>query len=310
MSLVSVLIWIREHKSSTAALVFAVAACIGLVRLSHRVHHLHLKPSAAASESATTGGATASSVAAGVTPSGQAGTERSTRTARMRGEFESAASILDFIQQAMSRPQEGGKFYALLAWKRCNEMARHGGGSPVHVGEDAVYEAAAALVDDIARRCVGVLETYPSAQSLYDVAIEQRGGKDLLVPANGRGIVSPTGRDTAGADIDAALRSGDRRAAAEALRSNAGFVDAGRSSGDDGDDRQLRELGAEIVGCELAGDCRGGLQSALHCLGTGDCTHEDYRDVVRAQVPEASQGALDAVVDGMRQRMGLAPGRP
>lgn len=309
MSITEFLHWLRNHKSSAAGIVIVVAGCVALVHLSRRVHHL--PPRASLAASAVAAGDVASPTAGRGDPTASAprGTEQSGRSVKMRAEFENASSVGDFIQQAMSRPQEGGKFYALLAWKRCNDVARHRGGAPVHVGEDAVYEAAATLVDDIARRCAGVLETYPSVQSLYDVAMEQRGGKDLLVPVNGRGIVSPAGRATSSADIDAALRSGDRRAAAEALQSNAEFVDAGIPSADDGTDRQLHELGAEIVGCELVGDCRGGVQSALHCVGTGDCTHDDYRDIVRGQVPEASQSALDAVVDGMRQRMRLASGR-
>jgi hypothetical protein len=289
-------------------ILIVVAGCVALVHLSRRVHHL--QPRAGMAASAAADAATARNASADLTPSDARGDEHSGRSARMRGEFESATSYVDFIQQAMSRPQEGGKFYAMLAWKRCNDVARQRGGSPVHVGEDAVYEAAASLVEDMARRCAGVLETYPSVQSLYDVAVDQRGGKDMLVPVDGRGIVSPTSRATASADIDAALRSGDRRAAAEALQSNADFVDTGSSSGDDGNDRQLHALGAEIVGCELVGDCRGGVQSALHCVGTGDCTHDDWRDIIRGQVPEASQNALDAVVNGMRQRMGQSPLRP
>ncbi len=130
------------------------------------------------------------------------------------------------------------------------------------------------------------------------------------MPENGRGIVTPAGRNTANADIDAALRTGDRWAAAEALQDNADFIDAGNSAGDDGVDRQLHEWGAEIVACELVGNCRGGLQASLHCVGTGDCVHDDYRDVVRGQVPETHRAVFDTMVEAMRQRMGMAPGQP
>lgn len=308
MSFSDFLAWVRDHKSSVAGGLIVAAGCYALVHLSHRVHRLAPRASAAASATAAGDAPSANAVGVAPTPPVARGNEPGGRSARMRGEFEAAPSYLEFIQQAMSRPQEGGKFYAMLAWKRCNDVARHRGGSPVHVGEDAVYEAAAALVDDLGRRCAGVLEAYPGAQALYDVATGQRGGKDLLLPADGRGMVSPTSRATAGADIDAALRSGDRRAAAEALQANADFIDAGSATGDAATDRQLHALAAEVVACELAGDCRGGPQAALNCVGTGDCTHDDWRDVVRSQVPEAQQGAFDGVVSGMRQRMGLPPG--
>ena len=305
------LYWIRNHRSSAAGLVLVVAGCLALLALARRVHHLQprVRPAAvvsvAASDAASSGGG-----AGGLMPSGVQATERNARSARMRSEFENATDDLAFIQQAVGRPQEGGKFYALLAWKRCNDLDQHKERAPVIVGNEAFHDGAAALIDDIGKRCAGVLEKYPGIQSLYDLAMEQRGGKDFLMPVDGRGIVTPPGRDTANADIDAALKTADRWAAAEALENNADFVDVGNSAGDDGVDRQLREWSAEIVACELVGNCRGGVQAALHCVGTGDCVHDDYRDVVRSQVPEAQQGVLDTVVDGMRQRMGLVAVQP
>jgi len=301
--------WVRHHKSSAAGLVLVVAGCLALVLLARRVHHLppRARPAAAAAAAAS-GAASAGGGAGALSPSGTQGTEQSARTARMRGEFENATDYLAFIEQAIGRPQEGGKFYALLAWKRCNDLGRHKGSAPVVVGNEAFHDGAAALVEDIEKRCTGVLEKYPGIQALYDLAMQQRGGKDVLVPENGRGIVTPAGRGTASADIDAALRTGDRWAAAEALENNADFLDVGNSAGDDGVDRQLHEWGAEIVACELVGNCRGGVQASLHCVGTGDCAHDDYRDVIRAQVPDTHRAVFDTMVEGMRQRMGLAPG--
>ena len=302
------LLWIREHKLSTAGLVLVVAGCVALVSLSKRVHHL--KPRAAASASAATAASDVAAVGDGasLTPSQQAGTEQTARSARMRSEFEGASNYLEFIGRAMSRPQEGGKFYALLAWKRCNDLNQHAGLSPTHTGDDGFHDAAVALVEDIEKRCTGVLGTYPDIQSLYKVAIEQRGGRDFLLPPDGRGIVSPAARETANADIDAALKSGDRWAAAEALQNNADFLDVGNSAGDDGTDRQLHELGAELVACELVGNCRGGLEVALHCAGTGDCAHDDWRDVVLAKVPDTHRTIFDTMLAGLHERMGLVPG--
>jgi hypothetical protein len=47
---------------------------------------------------------------------------------------------------------------------------------------------------------------------------------------------------------------------------------------------------------------------ALHCVGTGDCAHDDYRDVVLAKVPDTHRMVFDTMLAGMRARMGLAPG--
>jgi hypothetical protein len=311
MSVGDILAWIRRHRASVAGLVLVVAGCIALVGLARRVHHLHPKTVSVAGASASdVAAATASGGGSGFTPSGQQGTEQTARSAKMRSEFENATDYLAFIAQAMSRPQEGGKFYSLLAWKRCNDLTRHKGAVPMVSGNEGFHDGAPALIEDIEKRCTGVLETYPGIQALYAVAMEQRGGKDFLLPVNGRGIVAPTGRATASADIDAALKTGDRWAAAEALENNADFVDVGNSAGDDGTDRQLHEWGAEVVACELVGSCRGGVQASLHCVGTGDCAHDDYRDVIRDRVPDARKGMFDTMVDGMRQRMGLTSGKP
>ena len=256
------------------------------------------------------GASAASSGTGSLTPSSQAGTEQNSRSARMRSEFEGAPHYLEFIAQAMSRPAEGGKFYALLAWKRCNDLKGHPGVAPEHVGNDAFHDGALALIDDIDKRCTGVLETYADVQALYRVVAEQRGGRDFLMPVDGRGIVAPTGRDTANLDIDATLKTADRWAQAEALENNADFLDLGNSAGDDGVDRQLHEWSAEIVACELVGNCRGGIQVSLHCVVTGDCAHDDWRDVVRAEVPDTHRMVFDTMVEAMRQRMGLTPGKP
>ena len=312
MNTFDVLLWIRSHKSSVAGIVLVVFGCLALVGLARKAHNLKARPrpqgsvvTLAAKDGAASGGAGA------LTPSAQQGTEQSPRTAKMRSEFENATNYLDFINQAMSRPQEGGKFYALLAWKRCNDLTQHAGAVPAHEGGNAAFaEGAAALVEDIEKRCTGVLEAYPTAQALYDVVMNQRGGTDFLMPEKGRGIVAPTSRQTAGVDIDAALKTADRWAVAEALQNNAAFVDVGNSAGDDGVDRQLHEWSAQVVACELVGNCRGGVEVSLHCVGTGDCAHDDFRDVIRAEVPDTHRLVFDTMVAGMRQRVGLTAPAP
>lgn len=290
------LVWIRDHKLSTAGLVLVILGCVALVNLSRRVHHLKPRTAAAAPAAPSASGP----------PAAPAADEPLARTARMRGEFEQAGNAADFIRQALRRPQDGGQFYALLAWKRCNELARQRDIAPTHTGSDAFHEAAVALVADLDKRCAGVLEAYADAAALYKAASAQPGDRDVLLPPDGRGVVTPAARATAGADVDAALRTGDRRAAAEVLRGNAGSLDAGNSTGDEAADRQLREWAGEIVACELAGTCRRGDEASLHCANTGDCTHEDWREVVLAQVPESQRIIFDTVLAALHERVGLA----
>jgi len=310
MSTFDVLIWIRSHKSSVAGILVVVLGCLALVGLARKAHHLKPRTAVVAGASASAAGGAAASGAERLAPSTRQGTEQNTRTAKMRTEFENATDYRAFIEQAMGRPAEGGKFYAMLAWKRCNDLMKYKGAAATHTGNQAFAEGAAALIEDIEKRCTGVLESWPTAQALYDVVMTQRGGKDFLLPADGRGIVAPTSRSTAAGDIDDALKTGDRWAAAEALQNNAGFLDVGNSAGDDGVDRQLHDWAGQVVACELVGNCRGGVEVSLHCVATGDCAHDDWRDVVRAEVPATHRMIFDTMVSGMRERMGLAPGGP
>jgi hypothetical protein len=291
------LLWIRDHKLSSAGLVLVILGCVALVNLSQRVHRL--KPRAAASASGV----------ASPAPSAQAATEPVVRSARMRDEFEGAANYLDFIPRASSRPEEGGAFYALLAWKRCDQLRQHPDIAAAHTGSDAFHDAAVALVVDLDKRCAGVLQAYADAPALYKRALEQGGARDPLLPPEGRGIVAPASPATADADIDAALKTGDSWAIAMALRDNAGLLDVGNPSGDRAVDRQLREWAGQVVACEVEGSCRGGIEASLHCAASGDCTHEDYRDIVLAQVPETQRIIFDTILAGLHERMRPVLGR-
>jgi len=291
------LAWIRDHKLSTAGLVLVILGCVALSSLSRRVHHLKPRMAVAAPAAPSASGPVEA----------QAAAEPRARPARMRSEFEEARSYADFIRQALARPQDGGQFYALLAWKRCNELARQRAMASAHTGSDAFHDAAIALVADLDKRCAGVLEAYADAPALVKPALAQPGGRDVLLPPDGRGLVAPATRATAEADLDAALKSGDRLAAAEVLRADAGWLDAGNSTGDPATDRQLREWAGEIVACEMAGTCRGGVEARLHCASSGDCAHEDWRDVILAQVPEARRIIFDTMLAALHERVGRTP---
>jgi hypothetical protein len=285
------LLWIRGHKLSTAGLVLVILGCVALVNLSRRVHHLKPRPALAASAADAAAAASRQDVAEPPAPS-----------VALRAQFETAASYLDFIGQALQRPQEGGGFYALLARRRCERLQRTAGAAGEPTGSAAFHDAARARVADLRERCAGVIDAYPDAAALYGRALE-RGAGDPLLPPGGRGFAAPATRAMADADLDAALKTGDPWAAAETLRANAGLLDAGNSTGDAAVDRQLREWAGQVVACELVDACRLGIEASLHCVNTGDCTQEDDRDLVLAQVPDAQRIIFDTVLAALRQRM-------
>ena len=257
--------WIRDNKARAASLGFLLALCvlIGLMAWHARRLRLPARPTAAA---------VAVPAAPATSPLPAPLAEPGRRTARMRAEFEGATDYLAFIQVALGRPQEGGKFYALLAWERCD----------------------ARRSDDADKRCAGVKTQYPDLQTLYRVATELRGGRDALLPDNGRGFVSPVTRETAQADVDAAIRSGDRYAIAHAMNANRQFLDL---AGSDGAPRA-----ADGAACTAEGGCREAIDKALACATADDCPDEELHRLLGAPpgasiepepAPETASAAAD-----------------
>jgi len=125
--------------------------------------------------------------------------------------------------------------------------------------------------------------------------------KDMLVPVNGRGIVSPTSRATASADIDAraALRRppGRRRGAAgqRRLRRRGAARPATTAN-----DRQLQRAGRRDRGLRAGGaDCRGGgaVRAPLH-----GHRRLHARRLARRHPRAGARGEPGAPLDGRRER--------
>jgi hypothetical protein len=248
----AVLEWVGANRARAASLAFLAALVVLLGLLFWRAHKLRLPPAAAVAVPVP-------SAPVAVLPANPAPGQR---TARLRAEFDAAPDYLAFIQGALARPQEGGKFYAMLAWERCD--AAHG--------------------DEIEKRCTGVKMQYPDLQTLYRVATELRGGRDALLPEGGRGFVAPATRETAQADVDAAIRSGDRYAIAHALNANRSFLDlpgaaAAGSAGAPASAVDIVEPAgtadtSEGAACGPAG-CGDAMDAVLRCAAAGTCSRED-----------------------------------
>ena len=268
--------WLRVHKATAAALALVVAASVALGVAAWRAHHLPVTTIVSSGDAAFAD--PSASTAASPPPPGEGGA----RSARMRAEFEGATDYLAFIQSAMSRPQEGGKFYALLAWRRCDD----GGDDKALTFAHATGEADLAHAPaDLARRCAAVKTQYPDLQTLYRTVTELRGGRDALLPEGGRGFVFPATRETAQADVDNAIRTGDRYAIAFALKANSRFLDVGTPAADG-----LQVQGGDALACKADGSCKDAIDAARRCVDAGDCTHDDFRDLLPAQpgAPAAS----------------------
>ena len=176
-------------------------------KLSQRVHHLRrAQPSAAArAHGAAAPRRAAMRPAAPASP----GRARPAPSDRAHGQDarrvrERAPAICDFIQQAMGRPQEGGKFYALLAWKRCDELGRHAAVAAAHTGNDAFHDGALALVADSRSAAPACSTPSPTLRRCTTLALRSAAASDFLMPPGAAASSRPRRARQPRLDLDAA----------------------------------------------------------------------------------------------------------
>ena len=301
--------WMRRRKASTAALLLVVAGCIALVLLAKRAHHL--QPTAAA----TTADAPSEPAARRPAPRGSrhraGGYRADARSAKMRGEFENATQ-LPRLHPAGDEPAAGRRQVLRAACLEALQRAvQHKGVAEAHAGNDAFHEGALALIQDIEKRCAGVQETYPDVQSLYAVAMEQRGGKRLpdarQRPRHRRARRRATRPTPTSTPRSRPATAGPQ---AEALQNNADFLDVGNSAGDDGArspaprvgrrDRRLR-AGGQLPRRHRRRRCTAWAPATARTTTTATSS--------APRCPTRTSAIFDTVVEALRLRMGLAPAR-
>jgi hypothetical protein len=213
-------------------------------------------------------------------------------TAAMRQRFETAENYAAFIQDAMQRPQEGGRFYAWLAYVRCGEVAR----AKVRGGDagNPVYQTAVRVIGELQRRCRDVGAYFPDERALIAALRHSnaRGYPDALM--NERGALVPSSRETSVADLQRAYASNDPYLIAATLETNIDFF--AESLGEEfrsGEERPLLYMAMSAAACEIAGNCADSYHALLPCLHGAGCEFSDYRDYVRATVPPESRELFD-----------------
>lgn len=210
-------------------------------------------------------------------------------SAAMRKRFVHAHDYAAFIFDAMKRPEEGGRFYAFLAFRKCAEVsgATVDSKAPL-VGSADLRVAATALVEDLQRRCKEVAIHFPDEgqfmRALY--AANAIGTPDLLM--NQRMLQGLSTKDSYASDLTRAVAIGDPYLVAETIGQAQhwyrGQIDP---LFDDPRHGSISTLAAISVQCELVGDCTDSYRSMSACYHDGMCAHKDYRDfLARDWTPE------------------------
>lgn len=200
-------------------------------------------------------------------------------SARMRARFEKTDNYAAFIQDAMQRPDEGGLFYATLAFHRCKRVAPLVQVKWAGDGDGAVRAAAVQAWEGYEQRCAGVAGQFPDEAGFMRAIklARARGALDVLAP-DGIPSMARSAEDAQRAYTQAQAL-GDPYLIAITLEADApylaGAIDPVFANG--ANDDVFRYATSAAV-CELLDACVGGIQSAEVCAIFGRCIHADYRD--------------------------------
>ncbi|WP_342118236.1 hypothetical protein [Pseudoduganella sp. OTU4001] len=210
---------------------------------------------------------------------------------RMQLQFETAPNYAAFIQEAMQRPEEGGRFYATLAYIKCQEIAPFKFPATDH---DPQREHARKEVLELKQRCAGVAAQFPS-EVTFMAGIKRansRGAVDPLLPPGG--LAPASSPDAATQHIQQAVRSGSPYLLAAALEINVEhYAESLSPAFADGANRELLFRAAAAASCEITGTCASNIRVLVPCATEGDCDHSDLRALLREDLEPAAQELFD-----------------
>jgi len=273
-------------KQARWLVLVAAAVSIGLL-LSHFLRRgdaadaASMPPPAQLPQASQGGTRIASAAAAPLWPTAPA------PSAAMRARFESAGNYAAFIQDAMQRPSEGGRFYALMAFEKCREVAALAA-APVLEGKPDAVTSARKVVADLTQRCRGVMEQFPSEHSFTE-ALRYSNARDPDALLIERGTLRPATREASESDIARALATQDPYFIAATMDANLDFVtDQLGPEFRNGQEQALLYQAMAVASCEIVGNCKGHYRLALFCAAGEPCLHTDFAAYVKQGVPAGS----------------------
>ncbi|WP_147373771.1 hypothetical protein [Massilia cavernae] len=278
------------------ALLFLAAALAGIAAVLYATAPAApATPALAAPPAAkvrTTGALAAAAVPA---PKSAAGAQSHALTEAMRKRFESAPNYAAFIHDALQRPLEGGRFYAVLAYHRCESLngieAKH---FSMHAQSDR-RDKDIVVIKDMMQRCAGVQEHFPDYRVIHRRLVlgNARGVPDVLSMEPGLLRLRQTDKARAISELERALASRDPYLIATMIELNlehyatmielnlehyASLLGKGYSR-----EQHRTMLYAASAGavCEITGTCTENLHLQMMCAAGGYCQYSDVRDYVR-----------------------------
>ncbi|MFZ3289985.1 MAG: hypothetical protein WA191_24465 [Telluria sp.] len=210
----------------------------------------------------------------------------SSKVTAMRKNFETTPNYAAFIHDGMQKPDEGGRFYALIAFNRCTELNTLNLKAPAKADTNAEKrDQSFKVLSALKMRCAGVSAQFPD-ESTFRNSLKQsnaRGAPDILLGEPG--ALAPRKNGSARAEVQRAKGTGDPYLLAATIET---YVEELAPKLDPeyakGGDRVALYTASKAATCEIVGDCVGNLRLSSVCAAGGSCEFNDYRDFLRAEL--------------------------
>lgn len=210
--------------------------------------------------------------------------------AEMRRLFETSQNYRAFVSQALERPADGGRFYALMAMETCirAQALQHTRRKAPEGDSGQGSEQSALALDQLDQRCQGLAEQFGGLRNLYSrvLAKAPAGSDDPLLRAQ-RQLTNESGDPWEAVQRARALSDPNLLAMAVAAKAEQLLARA-KPFGDSPLDEDLVMRAAVTAGCEIRGDCINGLDNLTECAANA-CSSLDLRERVLAGIEDPKE---------------------
>ncbi len=210
---------------------------------------------------------------------------KTVKSADLRSKFLNTKNYGTFIYDAMQKPDEGGRFYAYIAYQKCSGVQAAFANPELPVKDGAAKrEKSIIKLKELQEKCASVKTMFASERE-FTLALKTANSRhpDALM-GTGSGIHAAKA-DEYRAELEKARSSGDPIALAATLEANidhiARTIDPAYK---DGNNHPILYIASAAAVCEYIGTCESDDQLDVVCAVSGNCQFRDIRDFLKAEV--------------------------
>jgi hypothetical protein len=220
-------------------------------------------------------------------------------TVSLHNAFNTAQNYAAFIADALNRPAEGGRFYAYVAFNKCQEVMAFpkAGIKQENKNLPVKQQAAVDAIFSLQERCADVAKQFPDPLAFYKSVLDSRGEKDPTFSLYNRLTdSSKVTEDIHKKDLNRAIAGGDSYDIVTALElgKNTFTKDLANKYGQNLSENIIDSAFA-AVGCEFSQTCTTNLWVLGPCATLGKCEVMNRSEQLRSNFSGKQLELFDSV---------------